>query len=109
MSDTDKLKSAGQGALKALGSRALHSVEDRVGSLTDRFEGMADGQPLKKAAVKGAEAKAKGESGLLGGLKGAASGIKEKVTGGGGGGGGGGGSKATKATNIVESVDVGVP
>ena len=44
----------------------------------------------------------------MGGLKGAASGIKDKITGGGGGK-GGGGSKATKSTNIVESIDVGVP
>ena len=81
MSDTDKLRNAGQDALKALGSRAVQSIEDRVGSLTDRLEGLADGQPLKKAVVKGAEAKAEGGSGLMGGLKGAASGIKDKVTG----------------------------
>ena len=44
---------------------------------------------------------------MLGGLKGAASGIKDKITGGGGGKGGGG--KATKSTNIIETIDVGVP
>jgi uncharacterized membrane protein len=43
----------------------------------------------------------------MGGLKGAVGGIKDKITGGGGK--GGGGSKATKATNIVETIDVGVP
>ncbi len=43
----------------------------------------------------------------MGGLKGAVSGIKDKITGGGGGDSKGG--KATKSTNIVESIDVGVP
>jgi hypothetical protein len=58
---------------------------------------------------KAGEAKAKGDSPVAGGLKGAVSGIKDKVTGGGSGGGGGGGGKATKSTNIIESIDVGVP
>ena len=104
----DQLKDAGQHALQALGSRITSSIGDRLGSLTDHLDSVADGGPLKKAAVEGAEAKAKGDSALMGGLKGAASGIKDKITGGGGGKDGGGG-KATKSTNIVESIDVGVP
>src|SRR6476659_5670183 len=43
----------------------------------------------------------------LSGLKVAGPGLKDKITGGGGGGNGGG--KATKSTNIIESIDVGVP
>ena len=43
----------------------------------------------------------------MGGLKGAVSGVKDKITGGGGKDSGGG--KATDSTNIVESIDVGVP
>jgi uncharacterized membrane protein len=103
---TDALKDAGQQALKALGGKITSSLGDRVGSLTEHLDSVADGGPLKKAAAKGAEAKAKGDSPVMGGLKGAVSGIKDKVT---GGGKGGGGDKATKATNIVESIDVGVP
>ncbi len=45
----------------------------------------------------------------MGALKGAASGVKDKITGGGGSGGGSGGGKATKSTNIIETIDVGVP
>ena len=43
---------------------------------------------------------------MSGALKGAVSGVKDKVTGGGGG--GKGGSKPTKAINIIEEIDVGV-
>ena len=49
---------------------------------------------------------AEGNNPVLGGLKGAASGIKDKITGGGGSEGGGG--EATKSTNIIETIDVGV-
>jgi uncharacterized membrane protein len=105
---TDLLKDAGQQALRALGGKITSSIGDKVGSLTDHLDSVADGGPLKKAAVEGAEAKAKGDSAVMGGLKGAVSGVKDKITGGGGGK-GGGGSKATKSTNIVESIDVGVP
>jgi uncharacterized membrane protein len=103
----DLLKDAGQQALKALGSKLTGSIGDRVGSLTDHLDSVADGGPLKKAAAKGAEAKANGDSPVMGGLKGAVSGIKDKITGGGGSDSKGG--KATKSTNIVESIDVGVP
>jgi uncharacterized membrane protein len=103
----DQLKEAGSGALSALGGKITSSVSDRVDSLTDHFDSVAEGGPLKKAVVKGAEAKAKGDSPVMGGIKGAVSGIKDKITGGGGD--KGGGSKATKSTNIVETIDVGVP
>jgi len=104
---TDLLKDAGQQALRALGGRITSSIGDKVGSLTDHLDSVSDGGPLTKAVAKGAEAKAKGDSPVAGGLKGAMSGIKDKITGGGGK--GGGGSKPTKSTNIVETIDVGVP
>lgn len=101
-----KLKDVSQDFLQALGDKAMTGLSDRVGSITDRLEGIADGGPVGKAVAKGGEAAAKGDSPVMGALKGAASGIKDKVTGGGGKSGGG---KATKSTNIIESIDVGVP
>ena len=103
----DKLREVSQQLVKSLGEKALSTAGDKLSGLTDKLEGIADGGPVGKAVEKGAKAKAEGDSALLGGLKGAASGIKDKITGGGGK--GGGGSKATKSTNIIESIDVGVP
>jgi uncharacterized membrane protein len=103
----DRLREVSQDALKALGDKVMGSVGDRVSGVTDKLEGVAEGNPLGKAAVKGAKAKAEGDNPLLAGVKGAASGLKDKVTGGGGGSKGGG--DATKSTNIIESIDVGVP
>ncbi|NYD40399.1 SRPBCC family protein [Nocardioides panaciterrulae] len=102
-----KLKTAGTDLLKAAGEKAVKSASDRVGGLTERFEGIADGGPISNAVVKGGEAKAKGESPVMGAVKGMASGVKDKITGGGGK--GDKSPKATKSTNIIESIDVGVP
>ena len=104
----DKLKDVGQQVLKSAGDKAMSTVTDKLGGFTDKLEGIADGGPIGKAVEKGGKAAAQGDSPLLGGLKGAASGIKDKITGGGGGKGSGGG-KATKSTNIIETIDVGVP
>jgi len=104
----DALKSAGSGLLKAAGDKAIDSAKDRIGGLTDRLEDIADGGPLTKAAAKGAKAKTEGDSPVMGAIKGLGSGVKDAVTGKSGGG-GGGGSKATKSTNILETIDVGVP
>jgi uncharacterized membrane protein len=101
----DKLKNVSQELMKALGERAMSSASDRVGGITDKLEDIAGGGPIGKAVAKGGEAKAEGESPVKGAIKGLASGVKDKVT----GGKGGGSPKATKATNIVESIDVGVP
>ncbi len=103
----DLLKNAGRDFVGALGDKARDTVSERVGSLTDRLEGVADGGPLTKAVAEGGKASAQGNSAVGGALKGAVSGIKDKITGGSGG--SGGGSKATKSTNIVETIDVGVP
>ncbi len=103
----DKLKDVGQQVLKSAGGKAMSTVSDKLGGMTEKLEGIADGGPIGKAVEKGGKAAAQGDSPLLGGLKGAASGIKDKITGGGGGKSGGG--KATKSTNIIETIDVGVP
>jgi uncharacterized membrane protein len=102
----DKLKNVSQELLKALGGKAMDTVNDRVGGLTDKLGDIAGGGPIGKAAAKGGEASAEGKSPIGGALKGAVSGVKDKLT---GGGGGNQSPKATKATNIVEHIDVGVP
>src|SRR3954453_10145195 len=101
----NKLKDVSQDVLKNLGERALSTVTDKVSGLTDKLDDIADGGPIGKAVSKGGEAAAEGNSPVGGALKGAMSGIKDKVT----GGGGGSNPKATKAMNIIESLDVGVP
>ena len=54
------LKDAGQDFLKTIGDKAMTGVSNRVGSLTDRLEGIADGGPVGKAVAKGGEAPAPG-------------------------------------------------
>jgi uncharacterized membrane protein len=102
----DKLKDSGSDLLRNLSDRAMDTVNDKLTGLTDKLSDIGDGGPVGKAAAKAGEASAKGDNPVLGGLKGAASGLKDKVT---GGGGKSGGDKATKSTNIIESIDVGVP
>ena len=76
----DQLKNVSQGLMKALGEKAMSTVTDRVGGLTDKLGGIADGGPIGKAAAKGGEAAAEGKSPVGGALKGAVSGIKDKIT-----------------------------
>jgi uncharacterized membrane protein len=106
----DKLMDASQELLKVLGERAMGSLNDRVGGLTDRLEGLGDG--VGKAASKGGKSAA-GSGAVMGAVKGAVSGVKDKAVSGVmdrlPGGGSDGGGKATKSTNIIESIDVGVP
>ena len=104
----DRLREVGQDALKALGDKVMGSVGDKLTGVTDKLESVAGGGPIGKAVTKGAEAKAKGDNPVISGMKGAVGGLKDKITGGGGGSSSGGGS-ATKSTNIIESIDVGVP
>src|SRR6476659_9469513 len=102
----DKLKSAGSDLLKAAGEKAMKPASDRVGGLTDRLEDIADGGPIGKAVMKGGEAKVKGENPVMGAVKGMAGGVKDTVKEKLGGGGKGSKSpKATKSTNIIESID----
>ena len=105
----DRLKDELQDALKALGEKGLETVQERISGATDSLNGIADnGGLMTKAAKGGVEAVAEGESPVKGAVKGGLSGVKDKVksavTGG-----GSKSPKATKATNIIESIDVGVP
>jgi uncharacterized membrane protein len=106
-----RLKSEARGLVGALGDRALSSVRDKVegatGRLTEYVEGGAG--PGIMAAVTGARGLAEGKSPLRSALGAGMAGLKEKVAGMFGKGGKGGGGKKLKLTNIVESIDVGVP
>jgi hypothetical protein len=105
----DRLKDEVRSGLTSLGEKAVESAGQRLTDLTDRLNDVADGGGIVgKAAKKGAEEAATGGSPVKGALKGGLSGAKDKVKEKLGGGGGGGG-KGTKATNIIEEIDVGVP
>ncbi|MDP3893122.1 SRPBCC family protein [Nocardioides sp.] len=100
-----KLKDVSSGLLKALGDKAMSTVSEKVEGLTDHLDSIADGGPIGQAVSKGAEESAGGGNAAVGAVKGAFSGIKDKVTGGSSGGSG----DATSSTNIIEQIDVGVP
>jgi uncharacterized membrane protein len=108
----DRLKSEATGLLGALGDKAVSSLKDKVedasGRLSDYTEG--GGGPGLMAAVTGAKGLAEGESPARAMVGAGMTGVKEKVKGMfGKGGGKGGGGKKLKVTNVVESIDVGVP
>ena len=103
----DRLKDELQDAVKALGEKAMGSVTQRLGDATNSLTDIADnGGVLGKAAKEGTKAAAKGDNPVGGALKGGLGEVKDKVK---SAFGGGKGNKATKSTNIIESIDVGVP
>jgi uncharacterized membrane protein len=105
----DRLKDEFQDVLKALGEKGLETVTHRISNATDSLNDMAsNGGVLGKAATKGAKAAAEGNSPVAGALKGGLGGVKDKVKSALPGG-GAKGNKATKSTNIIEEIDVGVP
>jgi hypothetical protein len=113
---TDELTGELRNLAGALSQRAMSSVTDRLGATAERLGDYAEGHggPGLLAALTGAERLAKGESPLkaglfagLSGVKGMAKGVFDRFKGSDGRGGGGGGK--LKVTNIIESVDVGVP
>ncbi len=108
---TDKLKDEVQDLVASLGDKAMDMVTDRVTDLTDKLTDVAGGGPLGKAAAEGGKAATQGKSPVGGALKGGLSGLKDKAKDAipGMSGGGGGGGKATKATVMIEEIDVGVP
>lgn len=107
-SGVTQLRDASSDLVRNLGDKALDTVNDKLSGLTDRLTDIGEGGGILGSAVgKAGESAAKGDNPVGGGLKGLASGVKDKITGGGGSSGGGG--KATKATNIIETIDVGVP
>ena len=105
-----RLKREAGGLLDAFADRAANSVRDRVenatGRLADYVEG--DGGPGLIAALTGARGMAEGKGPFRSMLGATFAGAREKVAGifrkG-----KGGGRQKLKVTNIVESIDVGVP
>ena len=105
-----RLKQEAGGLLDAFADRAANSVRDRVenatGRLADYVEG--DGGPGLIAALTGARGMAEGKGPFRSMLGATFAGAREKVAGifrkG-----KGGGRQKLKVTNIVESIDVGVP
>jgi Polyketide cyclase / dehydrase and lipid transport len=107
----DRLRNEAGGLLDALADRATSAVRNKVQDATGRLTGYVEGGggPGLMAAVTGAKSAAEGKSPGRSMLSAGFAGVKEKVKGLFGGKGGGGGKQKLKLTNIVESVDVGVP
>jgi hypothetical protein len=107
----DRLKNEASGLADAVAKRAVSSVQDKLtgttGRLTKYVEG--GGGPGLMTALTGAKNVAEGKGPVRSLLGAGFSGAKEKVKGMFGGGGKGGGKQKLKLTNIVESVEVGVP
>jgi uncharacterized membrane protein len=112
---TDRLKGEFRNLLGAVGGRALASVRERAGETAGRLTEYAEngGGPGLMAAATGVKDLTEGKSparALLGaGMNGAKEQVKGLLGRGGGEGGQGGQGKKMKVTNIVESIDVGVP
>lgn len=107
----DRLKSEVRNLGGALGERAVAAVGHKVeGSVTRLKDYVADGGgPGLAAAVTGASKLAEGKSGGRALLSAGLTATKKAVGGLLGDGGGSGKGKKLKVTNIVESIDVGVP
>ena len=109
----DRLKSEAGGLAGALAERAVSTVRDKVEDTTGRLTEYVEngGGPGLAAALTGAKDLAEGKSPLRALLGAGTSGLKQKAAGlfGGGKRKGKGGTQKLKLTNIVESIDVGVP
>jgi hypothetical protein len=107
----DRLKGEVGGLAGALTTRAVTSLLGRVEGTTGRLNKYVEGGagPGLMAAITGAKGMAEGKSPGRSMLSAGMAGVKEKVTGLFKKGGRGGGGKKLKLTNIVESIDVGVP
>ena len=107
----DRLKGEVGGLAGALTNRAVTSLLDRVEGTTGRLNKYVDGGagPGLMAAVTGAKGLAEGKSPARSMFGAGMAGIKEKISGLFRRGGKGGGARKLKLTNIVESIDVGVP
>jgi len=100
-----------QHLLSAIADRVLSSANNRVGGITEKLTGMAEGSdsPVARAVGKAGEKTAKGDSPLKAGLSAAGEGVKAGVGKIFKGKGGGKGGKKNKTTNIIEQIDVGAP
>jgi uncharacterized membrane protein len=107
----DRLKTEARGLAGALGDRALSSVQGKVEGAADRLTEYVEGGagPGLMAAVTGAKDTAEGKGPVRSMLGAGFKGTTEKVKDLFGKGGKGGQGKKLKVTNIVESIDVGVP
>jgi len=109
----DRLKDEAGGLLSAVTDNAMSSLRGKVEDMTSRLTDFAEdgGGPGLMAAITGARDLAEGKSPARSMMGAAFSGVKEKVSGlfGGKGKGKDRGKKKLKLTNIVESIDVGVP
>jgi uncharacterized membrane protein len=101
----DRLKEEARGLVGALGDRAVASVRDKVEGATGRLTDYVGdgGGPGLMAAVTGAKGMAEGKGPVRSMLGAGMKAVTEKFRGKGGKG------KNLKVTNIVESIDVGVP
>jgi hypothetical protein len=99
-----------QDLLGELAELGIVAARDTIGSATERLTGYVQqgGGPGLMAAVTGAKSLSEGKSPARSMLSAGWAGLKQKL-GGGGKGGKGGRGKGLKVTNIVESIDVGVP
>jgi uncharacterized membrane protein len=111
-SPLDRLKTEAGGLAEAFAQRAVSSARDKLESTAGRLADYAEdgGGAGLTAALTGAKDLAEGKSPARSLLGAGMAGLKQTVSGlTGGGKGGGKGSKKLKLTNIVESIDVGVP
>jgi len=110
---TGKLLEGLQSIAGAMADKAMASVNERMGGLTDRlteYAGGGDGAG-KEAIAKGMEGLQQGDSPVKALAGAGVAGGKEQVKQAFGKGGGkkSGGKNSLKVTNIVESIEVGVP
>ncbi|HEV7710021.1 MAG TPA: SRPBCC family protein [Asanoa sp.] len=111
---TGKLLEGLQNIAGAMADKAMASVNERMGDVTDRlteYAGGGDGAS-KTAVAKGMEGLQQGDSPVKALAGAGVAGGKEQVKqafGKGGGGKKSGGKNSLKVTNIVESIEVGVP
>jgi hypothetical protein len=110
---TDRLKGEVQNLLGAVRDRAVDSLRQRAGDTVDRLNDYTQGGggPGLMAAATGAKNLAEGKSPGRAMMSAGWTGLKGQVSSifGGGKGKGGGQGKKLKVTNIVETIDVGVP
>jgi hypothetical protein len=107
----ERLKDEARGLVSALGERAMSSALSKVQGTTGRLSEYVEGGagPGLMAAMTGAKGMAEGKGPVRSAVSAGVKGVTEKVKGLFGKGGGKGGGGKLKLTNIVESIDVGVP